>query len=144
MFEQKWAKLMQSSNAHQSWSFQEISKFFMWSCRKKLVYKTAISDFQNFGFAKNNIQKLTFCENWFFLHFQKFKKPEYVLDHYMYSARADQISGRYHFGSHFITLKRWCQSDGSMVPTHWGLDFGISSSMSFYALPFLCGLVEKR
>ena len=77
---------------------------------------------------------------------QNFKKKNGInlLDHYIMHIhtkfQADII-----FGSHFTTLRRCCPSDGSMVRTHWGLAFGITtSSMSFYALPFLCGLVEKR
>ena len=113
---------------------------------KRLVYKITISNFQNFGFAKKKyffFQKLTFFENFvFFSSFSKNQKNgNSVLEHYIVNVhtkfQADII-----FGSHLITLS---PSNGSMVPTHWGLAFGITtSSMSFYALPFLCGLVEKR
>ena len=88
---------------------------------KRWVYKTAISDFQNFGFARKYFFSKTnfFFENFdFFFIFKNFQKTGiYVLDHYIVHVntkfQADNI-----FGSHFITLKTCCPSDGSMVPTH--------------------------
>ena len=147
MFEQKWAKIMQLSNAHQSLSFQAISKFLCCLVGKRLIYKTDIADFQNVGFAKKYFSNTNFFENFnFFLRFRKFPKKNgiYVLDHYIVHVPTKFLADII-FDFHLITLKRCCPSDGSMVPTHWGLAFGITtSSMSFYALPFLCGLVEKK
>ena len=72
---------MQSSNAHQSQSFQAIQSFLCGLVGKRLVYKTAISNFQKFGLAKQIyfFQKLTFLKIFSFsFFFKNFQKPEYV------------------------------------------------------------------
>ena len=148
MFEQKWEKkscnLQTFTKARVFKQFQSL--FLCGLVGKRLNYKTAISDFQNFGFAKKLFQIVAFLKILiFFFVFKKFQKTGiHVSEHYIVHGHT-KFQAALIFGSHFITLKRCCPSDRSMVPNHWGLDFGITtSSMSFYALPFLCVLVEKR
>ena len=64
-------------------------------------------------------QKLTFLKILiFFFIFKNFQKTGiYVLDHYIVHVRT-KFQADFIFGSHFITLKRCCPSDGSKVPTH--------------------------
>ena len=98
--------------------FNKFQSFLCVLVGKRLVYKTAISDFQDNGFAKKNIffSKTNFFKILiFFFVFKNIKKTGiYVLDHYIVHVhtkfQADII-----FGSHFVTLKRCCPSDGSMV-----------------------------
>ena len=102
--------------------FSSNFKFFLCGLVGEIfVYKTDISDFQNFGFAKKYFffQKLTCFENFdFFLHFKNFQKTGiYALDHYIVHVHT-KFQAHIIFGCHLITLKRCCPSDGSMVLTH--------------------------
>ena len=63
MFEQKWAKNMQSWNAHQIYSYQAISKFFIWSSRQKAALQNCYLGFSKFWvFDPKNFKKLIFLE----------------------------------------------------------------------------------
>ena len=77
--------------------FKQFQSFLCGLVGKRLVYKTAISDFQNFGFAKKYFRKLTFLKIVFFLRFQKFKQKRNTCVILLYSAHPHKISGRYNF-----------------------------------------------
>ena len=123
MFEQKWAKIMQSSNAHQS----STKVFFLVLYGKEWYIKLLSRIFKIFVLQKKKIQKLTFWKLWFFLCFQKFSKTGiFVLDHYICSARAHQISGRYHFWFPFYNSKKmsvwWVNCTDPLRPRFWHYD----------------------